>query len=245
MHLASLPLSTRPLQAPMSGGQSCRFCFKVFKSPVGLRVHQSKKVFCRNAFRDQIERTAKEKARHQTNALLEPSAVPPLSPSLTGLPPSPSQPDFQAEWMLDDAREFAPEFHPRPNPAYRVPLPDEQRVDMLGDKFDAMFVEPFPEPAGRTYGQKETAFEARLRAARQRGLENNLEWEKARWSPFAHQDEWELAEWMAKRLGKNEVEEFLRLSIVSSLPCVVAGSLSVVRSSRSTCRFGAPTCFQR
>jgi hypothetical protein len=122
--------------------------------------------------------------------------------------------------MQDDTHGFVPAFHPQPNPASRGPSADEQEVDMLRDGFDAMFVEPFPEPAGRAYRQEETAFEVRMRAAMQKGFENNLEWEKARWSPFANKDEWELAEWMANRLGKNEVEEFLRLPIVS-LPAVI------------------------
>jgi hypothetical protein len=224
---------------------SCEYCHRKFSDFPALRVHLTKKTNCGEALRKQVEHTGKEKARRRSDSLPEPPAALSPSPSDAGLPPSPPQPDFQPEWLQDDTRDVTPMPQPRPNPAFKGPLTDDQEVDVLEVGFDAMFIEPFPEAAGRTYGQEETAFETRMRAARQKGSEDKVDWEKARWSPFAHQGEWELAEWMSKRLGKNEVEEFLRLSIVSLHLCVMAGSLSVVRSRRSTCHFGAPTCLGR
>jgi hypothetical protein len=181
-----------------------------------MRSHLSQNEYCRKALNSEVQRTAKRKARSQSTSLSvapSPSAVP------AELPPSPNQPDFGQEW-LQDTHDFGPTTHHQNSPAFEGLSTDAQRADtdMLGDaEHGGMFIEPFPGPAGHAFGKKDSVFGAMMRAARQNAVKNNVEWEKARWSPFASREEWLTAEWMTKRLGKNEVDEFLQLPEVSSL----------------------------
>jgi len=69
------------------------------------------------------------------------------------------------------------------------------------------YAEAFPAPAGESFGERATLFEA-LKG------QQNIEGE-SRWAPFKDRDEWELAEWLMKNVGQNKTDEFLKLPIVS------------------------------
>lgn len=61
--------------------------------------------------------------------------------------------------------------------------------------------------AGKAYKKEETRFERWKREGEELG--------RCPWEPFASRAEWELARWLAKNVGQNQIEEFLKLEMVS------------------------------
>jgi hypothetical protein len=74
---------------------------------------------------------------------------------------------------------------------------------------DFLFVEEFPEEgqAGATFGKGPTTFQSIRDDQVLRGAEVL--------GPFESDDEWELAKWLIKNVGHNQMEAFLKLPIVS------------------------------
>ncbi|EPQ55314.1 hypothetical protein GLOTRDRAFT_129596 [Gloeophyllum trabeum ATCC 11539] len=67
------------------------------------------------------------------------------------------------------------------------------------------FVEGFPGIAGQGLRREETRFDKLRRTQEER--------RQAVWDPFVDEEEWELARWLAKNVGQNQIDEFLKLSI--------------------------------
>ena len=65
----------------------------------------------------------------------------------------------------------------------------------------------YPDEAGEILREGMCTFERWRREAREAG--------HSCWHPFASDEEWEIGQWMAKNLGQNQIEEFLKLSAVS------------------------------
>ena len=99
---------------------------------------------------------------------------------------------------MDDMHDIVPE--PSPEPAILSKQTNLQR-----------FVEAYPRPVGIPTGQGKSYFQ---------GLRDMLLREgQGDYSPFANDEEWELAQWLSRRVGQKAIEEYLNLSIVS---CEVA-----------------------
>jgi hypothetical protein len=77
------------------------------------------------------------------------------------------------------------------------------------------WVKDCPRAAGVPLEQRDTRFREWKRHLNEGG---------SRWAPFASQGEWEIAEWMMRRLGQEERNEMLALSMVRVLTrgsCIV------------------------
>ncbi|KZT22197.1 hypothetical protein NEOLEDRAFT_1028379, partial [Neolentinus lepideus HHB14362 ss-1] len=100
------------------------------------------------------------------------------------------------------------------NQSRRPPTCDDRprakraRVEDMGDSKDMgtdRWAEPFPGKAGIAEGKGKTDFEA---------WKEVLEWgECGAWAPFKDDDEWELAQWLVENVGKNKIDEYLKLNI--------------------------------
>lgn len=96
-----------------------------------------------------------------------------------------------------------------------IPDPRRATVEEVPDEGDepsdfevARFYEYFAadSEAGKSYGRGETKFERWRREEAEVG--------RSPWAPFASRAEWELASWLARNVGQNQIEEFLKLEIV-------------------------------
>ncbi|KZT29567.1 hypothetical protein NEOLEDRAFT_1175239 [Neolentinus lepideus HHB14362 ss-1] len=79
----------------------------------------------------------------------------------------------------------------------------------MGDSKDMgtdRWAEPFPGKAGIAVGKGKTDFEA-WKEVLERG-------ECGAWAPFKDDDEWELAQWLVENVGKNKIDEYLKLNIM-------------------------------
>ena len=77
---------------------------------------------------------------------------------------------------------------------------------------EAYYIEEFPDHlgAGAVWGEELPSFENL-----QRDQELNA---SSRWGPFEDQDEWELATWLVRNTGQNQINSFLNLKIVKTHP---------------------------
>ena len=77
---------------------------------------------------------------------------------------------------------------------------------------DAYYIEEFPEHlgAGVVWGEELPFFEKLRQDQELNG--------SSRWGPFEDQDEWELATWLVRNTGQNQINSFLDLNIVKSHP---------------------------
>lgn len=81
-------------------------------------------------------------------------------------------------------------------------VPDE------GDSHDEQrFYQYYTGEAATTFGAGRTRFEEMER--------EDLKEKRKPWAPYKSREEWELARFLAKNLGHNKIEEFLKLDIVS------------------------------
>ena len=75
---------------------------------------------------------------------------------------------------------------------------------------DGYYIEAFPENlgAGAVWGEELPLFEMLRRDQELNGT--------SRWGPFEDQDEWELAMWLVRNTGQNQMNSFLNLNILNS-----------------------------
>lgn len=120
--------------------------------------------------------------------------------------------DAMDDW--DDFPLSGPSLHHSQSP-YNVtepPRPLDTRAPVTIEEIEdeeagARFPEKYPGNVAEVLGTGETMFET---------LQNRSEASgQSPWEPFQDQDEWELAEWLAKSVNKTATEEFLKLPIVS------------------------------
>ena len=97
-----------------------------------------------------------------------------------------------------------------PEPQVHPPVTVENVNDRSNNSEFAFFVEEFPAElgAGAVWGEDIPFFE--------RVLHEQVEYGLSRWSPFDDQDEWELAMWLIRNVGHNQITAFLKLNVVGS-----------------------------
>ena len=74
------------------------------------------------------------------------------------------------------------------------------------------FVEVYPRPVGIPTGPGNSTFQCLRDIQLQEGRGDH--------SPFADKEEWELAQWLSRRVGQKAIDEYLKLSIVSLEPVI-------------------------
>ncbi|TCD59805.1 hypothetical protein EIP91_011412 [Steccherinum ochraceum] len=103
----------------------------------------------------------------------------------------------------------------RPDPA--PPASNRHpRVEDVPDEEDiGRFVDKYPGPVAQTLRSGVTAFEQWRKENETKG--------RSRWEPFKDEEEWEMAKWMTLNMGANQVEGFLKLSMIKN-HCHMTGS---------------------
>ena len=119
-------------------------------------------------------------------------------------------PDTTLEHNLqgfDDLPETLDRGIPPHEPEVNASIANDQEEETLDS---ATYIEEFPtnKGAGAVWGE-ETPFFEKLRC------EQVLN-DSSRWGPFEDQDEWELAQWLIRNTGQNQINSFLNLNIVMS-----------------------------
>ena len=85
--------------------------------------------------------------------------------------------------------------------------PYRARVEEVPDEGDeVVWVQEHPKVGEQVLGMGECTFERWRREARETG--------KSHWAPYT-QREWKLQRWLSKNAGQNQIDEFLKLDIVS------------------------------
>ena len=97
---------------------------------------------------------------------------------------------FNPTAFLNPASELEPPISPSPSPAAAVNRPASVDVDINNDQYGTTrYTDEFPDLAGVVKAEADTKFERIRKEQEQEGVEV--------WSPFADEDEWELARWLA------------------------------------------------
>jgi len=103
-----------------------------------------------------------------------------------------------------------------PPPGPEIPPAEAERIRATVEDAEdeglrsAYYIKEFPANlgAGAVWGDEVPFFEK----IRQEQVENG----SSRWGPFEDQDEWELAQWLIRNIGQNQIDAFLNLNIVST-----------------------------
>lgn len=189
----------------MSPKHQCGFCLQSdIPTLQGLRSHISQKPKCRAASR----RKAHGQGAQRHSAVSTGSASPPTSPPADtssdggdfNIPSSPAHPP-----ILPTSTPNASSPEPVQPPHKQARVEDVEDED---EDSSYRYIEDYPLPAGGGIRQAETYFER----IRREQIENG----KEVWAPYENVEEWELAEWLARSVGQNQTDEFLKLKIVSS-----------------------------
>jgi hypothetical protein len=180
----------------------CPFCPKRCASEDGLNRHLGSKATCREALARQLQATL-EHARIEAEGGEKNSG-------------GGGEGDVAAETELDADEGHSSSLnalHYVPPLRSSSPEPDQHPAKCVRTRQSSSFgqrlpryVEPYPGLAGESMGQGETRFERRRREVQEAGHN--------RWWPFKTKGEWELAEFMARRMNHTEVKEFLQLELV-------------------------------
>jgi hypothetical protein len=132
----------------------------------------------------------------------------------------PGMPDITLEEDLQELQEDLVNYRQYPPAMFTPPvhgvMPAEPgRVsatteDAEATVANAYYIEEFPEDlgVGAVWGEELPSFEI-LRQEQEKNV-------SSRWGPFDDEDEWDLAKWLIKNTGQNQINSFLNLNIVKS-----------------------------
>lgn len=95
-------------------------------------------------------------------------------------------------------------------PGSPIASSSSETFDDSARRYIDRFAELYPGPVATIFGEGVTTFE--------RWEEENRDAGRSRWYPFQDEEEWDLAAWLAKNVGHNKIEEFLKLPKVCQLP---------------------------
>jgi hypothetical protein len=114
--------------------------------------------------------------------------------------------DYPNTW--DESHDFVPDASPDPDRVEDVDFEDSVPVRQSPDTKNRRFVEGYPRPAGVPIGHAKTKFQILY--------ENHMGEGQGIYTPFTNNDEWELAQWLSRRVGQKGIDEYLNLPIVSA-----------------------------
>ena len=190
----------------------CGFCGKgPFPATSALNKHIRNSVKCNETERQKWSTYAKDRWKN--------------APGPTDIdqhqPVSPTVPDIAFEDDLQGLEDDLEEFRGAeadaqavdeilPEPLTRPVLTVENSDDRSKDLESTFFVEEFPAQsgAGAVWGEDVPLFE--------RLWQEQVDEGSSRWTPFDDQDEWELAMWLIRNVGHNQITAFLNLNVVGS-----------------------------
>ncbi len=176
------------------------YCGRAFQTPRALKLHIAKSP-CRKHWQEELDQLSSDEETSQVDiGDAEPATNEPLT----------YQNSCDDDFVMDDP----PIYNPQPS---GFPLPDHQskslpvHMEEVEDE-DSCNRYPFGYSAGaaEALGTGESIFQALLKEKNASG--------QLPWAPFANQDEWELAEFLMKRMNKQSIEEFFDLPIVCLIP---------------------------
>ena len=175
----------------------CDYCHKSRNSRKGLTLHLNRSRDCRNRHEKRTG-TAPDFIHYSTFAGHAPSSYPPLGPS------DPSDPWEDADFTAFELANIRLDDNPFGDTTIAGTMPHQQPS---GPPEIVKF--PAHHEAGKKYGSCETQFETILKAETEQGL--------GEYGEFEDEDDWKLAEWLVKNVGKNQIDEFLKLNIVRGI----------------------------
>ena len=201
----------------------CENCGKgPFPSKSSLNKHTRHSVKCNRAAQEKWGSFATKIWDDEAPGLRiqSPKTPPFLDEELNDIPAITIEDDLQGlEDDIDPPRGSTPPTINTPG-ASRIPGEPESVTLAVEDAEDATageayYIEEFPDylGAGAVWGEELPSFE-NLR----RDQELNA---SSRWGPFEDQDEWELATWLVRNTGQNQINSFLNLKIVKSHPHLI------------------------
>ena len=197
----------------------CEFCGKgPFPQTSALKKHVRLSVDCNKAARQQWASYA---ANIWDNAP-GPSNVEPQPPAFQQSLDKDEFPNMPDTTIDEDLQGFegdfvnnrGPQLEPNPIAQLAEPVVLEVNSNVEGaegdDEESANYIEGFPANlgAGAAWGEEDPFFEKLRREQDENG--------SSRWGPFEDEDEWELAQWLIKNNGQNQIDAFLNMNIVST-----------------------------
>lgn len=199
---------------------TCRYCSRAFTSEPGRRSHVQQNAACRQTMLEaETSSSSKNPKHHHGEESISETEDAEMSDLQDDRSPSPHH-------NAHEVPIFPPENLNSPIPSNasvsEVTIEEVEDIDAPGQSSGEgemseegvgfEFIEDYPAEAG-TPGpgrRKKTPFEKLKRAQREENQEP--------WSPFANEEEWELARWlMTAGVSQARVDEFLKLSIVSAI----------------------------
>lgn len=172
--------------------QRCEFCKRLVPSS-SIKRHIQHSPDCCNAWEAIVAaKAARERHQQPDNN----RSVAPVSDDAGG--------PMYNEPRVDAAAESNPSTPACENP-YRARVEDAPDEEEEGVRF----VQVYPGSAGKILGSGEGTFQRWKRENEEAGLQ--------RWHPFTDENEWQLGRWLVKNAGQNQIDEFLKLPIVSLL----------------------------
>ena len=114
---------------------------------------------------------------------------------------------FDPTAFLNPASEPEPPISPSSLPVAAVDRPASVDVDADNDQNKTIkYSQEYPDLAGVVKAEADTKFERIRKEQEEEGV--------GVWSPFLDEDEWKLAQWLARNVGQKQAENFLKLPIV-------------------------------
>ncbi len=114
--------------------------------------------------------------------------------------------DFVFTDPLPNVAQTPLELHRSPSPDRQSERPAKRSQVSIKEVADedapGRYVEQYPGNVGESLGHGEVLFKTLHKDQSDRG--------QSPWAPFEDEDEFQLSEWIIKRLGKNAIQEFLK-----------------------------------
>lgn len=186
----------------MTTNLHCHYCVKRLDTQRQLRQHISASPACRLKW---------EQGLTIPNTELE---------TLPGDPPRSPSPIFDTFDRADDNHQLYERYmflSDGPPPSKRPRVEDQNTTVASSTRSQKpRYGETYPHVAGFTYGPGSTTFEGWMAE------------DGSRWEPFQSQEEWDLAKWLVRNVGRRGINELLDLDIVSNLIIMLKQTCSQV-----------------
>lgn len=180
----------------------CNFCLKELARRKDVTLHIQNTPRCRQQWEELLVSSQQKRTPYEQR---------------DNTPGPTTHPEYEYEIPEDLTYQFPPRAEYEPAEAERS---KRARVEEVADaEQPERFAKVFPHPAAEVLGVGKTSFEEIREDQINMGLEGNP------WAPFCDEEEWGLAEWLAKRVNQTATDEFLKLAIVSHLQQLFEPSL--------------------
>jgi hypothetical protein len=206
--MESVPVRASPCRSDMPQKIArCPYCFKQLPSQNAVRLHVAATLACNESWNKQFSQQTRE-----------PSQQLPYETQNKDSSSSSSSPWIIPNSPSDDEMETIADNFNLPNPPTAPDAIDED-VDELPSGPNILeievqgrrFFEQYPRPIGNPVGLQKTRFEKLHDEEKKTG--------KLPWDPFLSEDEWDLARWLINNVNQKATDKYLKLPMVSYIPC--------------------------